>query len=162
MVLYVGEGSKREQWPLLHSVSDFSHFPHYPQAKWALLVLIPGWMVCVHSRILWISPVNSPVRMGVSPAATSTPMGVFNQWFEALFPLAGTLGCTVCLAPQLVLPVYLHSNVGPPAPLATASPGLPATALPQVLSAPPTGLDECFFFNSLLVGLPYSLIFCQF
>ena len=27
---------------------------------------------------------------------------------------------------------------------------------------PPTGLDECFFFNSLVVGLPYSSIFCQF
>ena len=46
--------------------------------------------------------------------------------------------------------------------------GLPAAALPQVLSAqlpisaPPTSLDECFFFNSLVVGLPYSLIFCQF
>ena len=37
----------------------------------------------------------------------------------------------------------------------TSSPQLP-------VSAPPTGLDECFFFNSLVVGLPYSLIFCQF
>ena len=49
-----------------------------------------------------------------------------------------------------------------------ASLGLPAIALPRVLSAqlpiyaPPTGLDECFFFNSLAVGLPYSSIFCQF
>ena len=30
------------------------------------------------------------------------------------------------------------------------------------ISAPPTGLDECFFFNSLVVGLPYSSVFCQF
>ena len=29
-------------------------------------------------------------------------------------------------------------------------------------SAPSTGLYECFFFNSLCVGLLYSLIFCQF
>ena len=29
-------------------------------------------------------------------------------------------------------------------------------------SAPPTSLDECFFFNCLVVGFPYSLIFCQF
>ena len=29
------------------------------------------------------------------------------------------------------------------------------------VSTPPTGLDECFFFNSLVVRLPYSLIFCQ-
>ena len=31
---------------------------------------------------------------------------------------------------------------------------------PQMpISMPPTSLDECFFFNSLVVGLPYSLIF---
>ena len=46
--------------------------------------------------------------------------------------------------------------------------GLPAATLPGVLSAwlrfsaPPTGLRECFFLNSLVVGLPYSLIFCEF
>ena len=102
---------------------------------------------------------NSPERLGVSPAA-STPTGVFNQRFEALFPQVGTLGCSACLAPQFFLPVYPNANVGPPA--------LPAATWPQVLSAPlpisapPTGLDECFFFNSLVVGLPYSLIFCQF
>ena len=56
----------------------------------------------------------------------------------------------------------------PIAPQSTTSLGLPAFALPRVLSArlpisaPPTGLDECFFFTSLVVGLPYSLIFCQF
>ena len=30
------------------------------------------------------------------------------------------------------------------------------------ISAPPTGLDECLFFMSLVVRLPHSLIFCQF
>ena len=30
------------------------------------------------------------------------------------------------------------------------------------VSAPPTGLDECFFSNSLVAGLPYSSNFCQF
>ena len=102
------------------------------------------------------------MRLGVSPTAASTPTGVFSQRFEALFPCTGTLGCVVCLclAPQLFLPVYLHSSVGPPC--------LPAATLLQVLSAPlpvsapPTGLDECFFFISLVVGLPCSLIFCQF
>ena len=92
----------------------------------------------------WVSPTNSPVRLGVSPAAASTPTGVFNQWFEALFPPHWS--------PEL------HS----------LWPGPPATALPWVLSAqmpistPPTGLDECVFFNSLVVRLPYSSIFCQF
>ena len=30
------------------------------------------------------------------------------------------------------------------------------------VSTPPAGLGECFFFHSLVVGLPYSLIFCHF
>ena len=33
------------------------------------------------------------MRLGVSPAAASTPVGVFSQWFEALFPVTGALGC---------------------------------------------------------------------
>ena len=40
-------------------------------------------------------------------------------------------------------------------------PGPPASTLLQVLSTLPTGLDECFF-NSVVVRLPYSSIFCQF
>ena len=43
---------------------------------------------------------NSSVRLGVSPAAASTPRGVFSQRFEALFPRAGALGCVVCFAPR--------------------------------------------------------------
>ena len=107
------------------------------------------------------------MRLGVSPD-TSTPTGISVRGFEALFPHAGTLHCIVCLAPQLFLSVYLHTNVGPPSLQATTSPSPSAAALPEVLSArlpisaPPTGLDECFFFNSLVVRLPYSLIFCQF
>ena len=93
---------------------------------------LSGW-VCVRSRILWVSPRNSPVRLGVSPAAASTPTGVFNQRFEDLYPHAGALGYAVCLAPQLFLPVYPHTNVGllclPPC--QTYPPG---TSLPQVLS----------------------------
>ena len=30
------------------------------------------------------------------------------------------------------------------------------------ISAPPTSVDTCLFFNSLVVALPYSLIFLQF
>ena len=82
--------------------------------------------------------------------------------FEALFPHAGTLGCTVCLTPQLFLQVYPHANVGPPIPPATT-----AAALPWVLSTPaphlyPSYQSRCFFFNSLAVRLPYSSIFWQF
>ena len=70
-----------------------------------------------------------------------------------------TLGFMICLAPQLSLPVYLHANVVPQNP--------PVTTLTLILSAPavstpPTGLNGCFFFNSLVVGLPYSSIFWHF
>ena len=46
----------------------------------------PSRWACAHSRPLWVSPTTSPVRLGVSPAAAPTPIGVFNQRFEALFP----------------------------------------------------------------------------
>ena len=43
------------------------------------------------------------------------PPQVFSvRGFEALFYHTGTLGCMVYLAPHLLLPVYLHTNVGPP------------------------------------------------
>ena len=40
-------------------------------------------------------------------------------------------------------------------------PGPPAAALLCILSASPTSLNKCFFFNSLVVRLPYSSIFWQ-
>ena len=163
---------------MLHSLRDCSHSLHYPQANWALLVLIPGWVVCVHSRTLWVSPTTSLVSLGVSPSAASTPTGVFSQWSEALFPRNGDLGCMVCFAPPPFLLVYLCMNVGPWGLLAVALPALfhnlPLLCVsqpppccksspPQLpVSAPPTGLHECFFFISLVVGLPCSSLFCQF
>ena len=88
--------------------------------------------------------------------------------------------------PPPFLRVYLCANVGPQGRPATTLWGLPAAAWhapfhnlpphwvcqlppcressrPQLpVAAPPTGLDECFYFISLVVGLPYSSIFCQF
>ena len=98
--------------------------------------------------------------------------------FEALFPCTGALGCEVCFAPPLFLPVYLCANVGLRGLLAAALPApfhnppplwvcqpwpCHESSLPWLpVSTPPTGVDECFFFISLVVRLPYSLIFCQF
>ena len=151
-----------------------------------LWCFFPSWWLCVRSRPLWVSPTNSPGRLGVSPTAASTPTGVFNQRFEALFPCAGALGCVVCFAPQPFLLVYLCGNVGLQGLPATTLWGLLTAAWPALFhnvpprwvhqplpcrepcppqlpdSAPPTGLDECFFFISLVVGLLYSSIFCRF
>ena len=85
------------------------------------------------------------------------------------FPALEPRVCMLCLDPQLFLPVYPHAHVGPPAPPATTSPTgilqlLPChvSSLPQLPICTPTGLDECFFFNSLVVGLLYNSIFWHF
>ena len=122
------------------------------------------------------SPTNSPVRLGVSPAATSTPTGVFSQRFEALFPCWSPGWCG--LSRSLFLPVQLCANARLqgllPAAWSALFNSLPPhwvcqpppcceSSLPHLpISASPTGLDECFFFISLVVGLPYSSIFFQF
>ena len=85
---------------------------------------------------------------------------VFSQRFEASFPDTRTMGCAVCLTLQLFFQVYLHTNVGLHSPPATALLWVLFAHLP--ISALPTVLDECFFFNCLVVRLPYSSIFCQF
>ena len=158
-----GGGAGREQWHLLHSPPDFSHSLHYLQSNWAPLVLVPEWVDFAHSRPLWVSPTNSPVRLGVSPAATTTPTGAFIQRSEALYPLAGALGYGVCFAPRRsswficvlvwghrVLPaalsapfsatlspalsIYLCANVGPQGLLVL---GLPAQIVPHSASLGP-------------------------
>ena len=122
----------------------------------------------MYKRQLWVSPMTSTVRLGVSPAAAPTPTGIFNQRFEALFPHAGTLGWEVCHQvrqllphrPAAALPTPLHN---PPPPCVCQLPPCLKSSPPWLpISAPPTGLGECFFFISLVVGLPYSLVFCQF
>ena len=118
-----------------------------------------GW-VCVHSRPLWVFPMNPSVKLRASPTAASTPTGVFNQRFEALFPRAGTLGCTIhhpvhqllpCW-PAAALPTRLHNPlphwVRQPPPCQECSlPGCPSPPLLQVWINVST-------FNSLVVGLP--------
>ena len=72
----------------------------------------PGGWACVCSRTLWVSPRNSPVRLGVSPAAAaSTPTGVFTQRLEALFPRAGALGCAVCCWVHQLQPCQPRSTI---------------------------------------------------
>ena len=102
---------------------------------------------------------NSPVRLGVSPA-TSTPTGFCSQRFCGFIFLHWNPGLYGLSCFPVVPPSLSTCKCG------TAGP--PATALLRILSAqlpvstPPTGWKECFFFNSLVVGLLYSLIFWQF
>ena len=108
VTLYVGEGPRGSNGarstllriPIFHSTT---HNQTGPLWCWFL----SGW-ACAHSRPLWVSPTTSPVRLGVSPAATPTPTGVFNQRFEALFPHAGALGCAVCFDPRHSSSLSVH------------------------------------------------------
>ena len=107
VTLYLGEGPRGSNGACstLHWISVTPCATHNqigPLWCWFL----SGW-ACACSRPLWVSPTNSPVRLGVSPAASSTPMSGFTQRFEALFPQAGALGCVVCFTPPPFLQVYL-------------------------------------------------------
>ena len=77
-------------------------------------------------------------------------------WGRGVLPAALPAPFSTTLSPALS--VYLCANVGPqgllvlglPAPFVPHSASLgPATPVP--ISAPPTGLDECFFFISLVL-----------
>ena len=82
-----------------------------------------------------VSPTTSPVRLGVSPDTAWTPTGVFCQWFEALFPHAGTVGCVVCHRVHQLLPHRPAAAL--PSLLYNLSPCLVRQLLPCRKSSPP-------------------------
>ena len=94
-----------------------------------------GW-VCVCSPPLWVSPMNSPVRLRVSSAVASSPAGVFNQWFEALFRRAGALGLCGLLPGPPAAASPASCSFARPAPQSATLLGPPATTVLRVLSTP--------------------------
>ena len=100
VTLYVGEGPRGSNG----ACSTLHWIPVTPSATHNQIGPLWCWFLsvwaCAHSRPLWVSPTTSPLRLGVSPAAAPTPTGVFNQRFEALFPLSGARGYAVCFAPR--------------------------------------------------------------
>ena len=112
VTLYVGEGSDRAQWCLLRSLPVFNHFPHYPQAKWALLVLIPMWVgLCTFWDPSSLSSEFS-CEAGSFSRCCLEPQGVFNQRFEVLFPCAGTLELRSLFRSPFVPPGLSASECG--------------------------------------------------
>ena len=99
VTLCVGEGPRGSNGArfTLHRTSIFHSNTHNQTGP--LWCWFPSGWARAHPRPLWVSPTTSPVRLGVSPAAAPTPTGVLNQRFEALFPRAGALSCTVCFVP---------------------------------------------------------------
>ena len=115
----------------------------------------------------WVSLMNSPVRLGVS-STTAAPTGFYSQRFGSFISLHWNPGLHGLFRFPVVPPGLSACKCG-----TTCSASRCITQslsccfargplCPTACHAPPTGLNECFFFNSLVVGLPYSSIFCQF
>ena len=111
---------------------------------------------------------NSPVRLGVSPT-TSTPNRCFQSevlmlYFPVLEPWAAwSVSLPSCSS------WFIHTQMWDP-PVHKPPPRLVCQLPPCHRSSPPgcpsppllLVWNECFFFISLVVGVPYSLIFWQF
>ena len=110
VTLYVGEGPRGSNGArcTFHQISIFHSATHNQTGP--LWCWFPSGWACAHSRPLWVSPMTSPVRLGVSPAAVPTPTGIFNQRFEALFPRAGALVCAVCFDPVSYTHLRAHET----------------------------------------------------
>ena len=167
-MLYVGERSEREQCHLLSSLLAFSHFLCHSQVNWALLVLIPCGWVCAHSRTLWVSPAAflcgcNFLQLLPQPPQVF-PVRDLRLYFPALEPWVGR---SVLLSRCSSLFIHMQMWDCPlcqhlPTPVLQQPPWHQSSPPELLISTPPTGLNECFFFNSLVVRLPYSSIFWQF
>ena len=133
LMLYVGEGPRGSNGSrsTLHWISATPSTTHNQIGP--LWCWFPSGWTCPHPRPLWVSPMTSPVRLGVSPAAAPTPTGSFNQRFEALFTRSGALGYAVCFDP-LCLSWFICARVWGRGVLPTALPAPFTTTLSPVLS----------------------------
>ena len=85
VMLYVGEGPRVSSGACstllrISVIPCATHNQTGPLWCW-----FPSGWACARPRPLWVSSTTSPMRLGVSPAATPTT-DVFNQRFEASFP----------------------------------------------------------------------------
>ena len=139
---------------MLSSQLALSHFLHYPQANWALLVLIP-W---VPGFVYILGPVGLSKELSCEAGSFShhcNPHRFFqSEVLRLLLLCAGALGCVVCFAPQF-LPADLYAKVGPPClPGAATAPALVLQPPPCHESSPPS----CLSLLLLLVWMNVSLI----
>ena len=85
------------------SLLAFSHIRCYPQANWALLVLIPwvgGWVVlCMFWNPMGFSNKLS-CKVGSFPHHCKPHRFLQPEVLRRYFPVLETLGCATCIAPQ--------------------------------------------------------------
>ena len=152
VALYVGEGSEREQCHLLSTHPAFSHFPPFPQVDCALSGTdsqVGGFVHILgpHRPLQWTLLSDWQFVPPLQPPEIFTA-----KRFEALVSPRWNPGSVGLSLFPVVVPPGLSKRESGTTP--------PAAWLP--ISAPPTSLDEFGFFNSLVVGLPYSLTSWQF
>ena len=81
---------------------------------------------------------------------------VLRFYFPSLEPwVAWSVLLPSCSSWFICMQMWDHPVYQPPPCCASSPPQLP-------VFVPPTSLNECFFFNSLVVRFPYSSILCQF
>ena len=136
----------------------FRHFSLHLQANWTLPVLIPGWVgLCV-----FYDPVGLSTELSCEDGSFSWCLSPYNflqpEVLRLYFPVlecSGNAGmrCMVCLTTQLFFG-FIHMEMWDHL--------VHRHCHAEALSAPPASVEERFLFNSLVVRLPYSLIFWQF
>ena len=107
---------------------------------------------------------NSPVRLGVSPTAASTPKGFSNSGLRLYFPelelwVAWSVLLPLCSSwficarmwDRQVHQLLLAGQLQPCLPWSSRHRLSMNPSAPLLISTPPTGMDECFFFNSLVL-----------
>ena len=94
-----GGGVWEGTMPLTELSAGFQALPPLPTAVGPFWCWFSGGWFCVSSRTLWVSPMNPPVRLGVSPVAT-TPTGLISLRFWVFISPSWNRGlCYLCCSP---------------------------------------------------------------
>ena len=166
MMLYVGEGSEREQCPLLSSRPAFSRLPHYLQIG-------PFWCWFWGGCFVYVlGPCGSLQKLSCEAgffSHWSNPTEFYRQRFWGFSSPCQNPGLHGLSQSPVVLYSYPLANVGAPIPPATTLPSQSSSchlvAHPlhhSCLSLPLLPIWMNVSSLTLFVGLPYSLIFWKF
>ena len=170
-----GGGAEREHWRFLHS-AGLQSLPLLPTIKVGPsgagsrvggLVHTLGFCVSLQRTLLWgweflLLPPQPPLVPSIRGSRPYLPE--LEPWvvLSALIPHHSSrfIYARMWGLPAAAWPAPFHKS---PPRWVLQTPPCRESCLPRLpISTPPTGLDECFFFISLVVILPYSLIFYQF
>ena len=107
-MLYVGEGPRGSNGTCstVHQIEVTPSATHNQIGP--LWCWFPNGWACARPRPLWVFPRNSPVRLGVSPAAAPSLTGIFTQVWGCISPCTGALGCAVCFVPSSCRVIYVR------------------------------------------------------